>query len=237
MKTQNKQPILLSLISLALAGCVTHAQMEQEKEKVQLQENLHQQIAEHSENIQQIQAQMGQLQGQVENALHKRQEVDLENQKKFEDKILLLEKQQKILFAEIKKLKKEGIRSFKRKAYSPKPSFKKAMNAYNKKQYSSAATKFQAFIDKYPKSKNHARANYYLGESLFQQKKYREAILAYNITYEKVSRKQKLWRKTTLKIAQAFKKIGKKGDAKIFAQELVNQSPKSSEAKKAKKYL
>ncbi len=46
-----------------------------------------------------------------------------------------------------------------------------------------------------------------------------------------------LGRKSTLRIAQSFKAMGKPKDAKAFAQLLVQSSPDSEEAKAARKLL
>ena len=46
-----------------------------------------------------------------------------------------------------------------------------------------------------------------------------------------------LGRKSTLKIAESFKALGKDKDARSFAQLLISTSPNSAEAKQARKFL
>lgn len=70
------------------------------------------------------------------------------------------------------------------------------------------------------------------GEALFGNKKYREAILAYE-KYRGANPKGKFYADSTYKMGVCFQEVGLKDEAKIFFDEVVSKFPGSKEAKKA----
>lgn len=253
--------ILLALVlSITLSGCFkTRAEIAREKEEKEVRSNLQQNIVEYGGVIDRVQADIGRLSGKVEELEHQRKKEygalssgrDSTEKSLNELRLKLdeLQKGQSALFEEMKKLKEENLQLTKTLSERPKASsgstpqkksanasYSEGIKAYNSKKYAVAEKAFRSYLETSPKGKQETDAHFYLGDSLFRQKEYEEAVLQFSVVHEKapISR---LGRKSTLRIAESFKAMGKMKDAKAFAQVLVDQSPNSTEAKQARKIL
>ena len=71
-----------------------------------------------------------------------------------------------------------------------------------------------------------------VGETLFAQKKFKEAILAYQ-KYRDANPKGKYYSDATYKMGVCFQEAGLKDEAKVFFDEVTNKFPGTKEAKKA----
>lgn len=69
-------------------------------------------------------------------------------------------------------------------------------------------------------------------ETLFNAKEWKQSILAYQ-KYRDENPKGKNFAEATYRIGVAFQEIGKKDEAKVFFQEVVEKFPKTSAARKA----
>ena len=152
-----------------------------------------------------------------------------------------LSKGQAALFEELKKIKEEQIASAadrERAAESKQkaPDVDTAFAAFEAKDYKSAITGFRNYLHSHPQGKLSTDARFHLGESLFLTKDFDDAIVEYSVIHEK-SPKTPLGRKSTLRIAESFKALGKNKDAKAFARLVIESSPGTEEAKKAKRIL
>lgn len=76
------------------------------------------------------------------------------------------------------------------------------------------------------------RAAYDDGEALFNQKKFKEAILSYQ-KYRDNHPKGKMYADATYKMGVCFQEAGLKDEAKVFFEEVINKFSGSKEAKKA----
>lgn len=257
IKTIFATTILLCCASLVLSGCFkTRAEIEKERSEQEMQQTLHKNVYETTEGLEKTQTQIGRLQGRLEEAEHFRKS-EVEEQRKtlavMQERIAQLEqraanseKLETELVEEIKKMKTENLKMLSEASAPPAPAGKKknaesgrlkaGLEAYHAKHFAEAAEHFQKIVDAGAKNKDFVKANFYLGQSHFAQKQYAEAIVAFSVVYEKDS-KEPLWKKSTLKIAESFRKLGKKKDAKPFAQALVEKYPDSTEAQMAKKFI
>jgi TolA-binding protein len=246
---------LILLVPFFFAGCFkTRNEIAREKEEVEVRSNLQQSIVEYNQNLERTQAELGRLQGRIEELEHTRRK-DAQSGKESEQKtveelrtrISALQESQNALFEEIKRLKEDNLALMGERARPSAPAQKKkvvnsganfdsALAAYNSKDYQSAANAFRAFIDANPKGKRVLDAHYYLGDSLFREKEYSAAVVEFGVVHEKAP-STPIGRQSTLKIAQSFKAMGKDKDAKAFAQLLVQASPGSKEAAQARKLL
>lgn len=77
------------------------------------------------------------------------------------------------------------------------------------------------------------KGSYELGQESFDQKDWKKAILNYQ-KYRDENPNGKKFNDATYKMGVAFQELGMKEEAKTFYDELVNKSPNSNEAKKAK---
>ena len=78
--------------------------------------------------------------------------------------------------------------------------------------------------------------NYQKGEGLYGQKKWKEAIVAYQ-KYRENQPKGKFYAEATYKMGESFLALGMKDESKSFFEEVRVKYPKSPLAKKAEKQL
>ncbi|HEV8716563.1 MAG TPA: tol-pal system protein YbgF [Candidatus Binatia bacterium] len=113
--------------------------------------------------------------------------------------------------------------------------YKLALRALNDQQYDKAIQQFRNFQRKYPNSDMADDAQYWIGESYFNQKDYNRAILEFNDVL-KYRRGDKV-PAALLRQAQAFLEIGDRTDARLILQKLVNDHPNSEQAREARDRL
>lgn len=114
--------------------------------------------------------------------------------------------------------------------------YKEAYNIFASGKYSEAAKKFLAFIQNFNKSSLLPNAYYWLGECYFKMKMYDKAIINYDNVIVKFPKHQKV-PAALLKEGIAFLKIGEKDGAKLIFKRIIQDYPKSIQAKYARNYL
>ena len=201
------------IFSLLLTGCFrTRSEIEGEQSQNQMRES----FAEGLAQINELQGQLGQMQGRMDELEHSRRK-DLgkngEQQQDLQAKVLSLQtkieelqKGQTALFEEIKKIREEG---------------RPTANTVSAPATKSSKKKGDSFA---------------AAEQLYQSKQYAEAAIAFGSIYE-ANPKSEQGRRSALRVAESFKHLGKDKEAKMYAQLLIESAPKSAEAKKARKFL
>lgn len=113
--------------------------------------------------------------------------------------------------------------------------YKLGLRAFQEQQFDGAIQQFRSFQRKYASSEMADDAQYWIGESYFNQKDYNRAILEFNdvLKYRKGDRVPA----ALLRQAQAFLEIGDKTDARLILQKLLNDHPNSEQAHEAKERL
>lgn len=114
--------------------------------------------------------------------------------------------------------------------------FNQAQKKYEAGNYQKAYEGFESAIDKDGNGPNAVQARYMMGECLYQQKEYDQAILQ----YQKIIASQPKHAKTPaalLKQAMAFEQLSDKDTAKILYQKIINSYGSSPEAQQAKSKL
>ena len=111
-----------------------------------------------------------------------------------------------------------------------------AKKAFDQGDLEAAREGFKKLIKKYPKSKNADNAQFWIGETYYQEKWYENAILEYQKVIEGYPKGNKA-PASRLKQGFAFLQLGDKGNARLILKELTAKHPKSSEAKIAKQKL
>jgi tol-pal system protein YbgF len=113
--------------------------------------------------------------------------------------------------------------------------YKIGLRAFQAQQFDNAIQQFRSFQRKYPNSEMADDAQYWIGESYFNQRDYNRAILEFNdvLKYRKGDRVPA----ALLRQAQAFLEIGDKTDARLILQKLLNDHPNSEQAQEAKARL
>jgi len=266
MKLRNTFVVVGLLGSVALSGCSfrTKAEIAREKQEKEMQESLQQNVLQSSKQMEALQAEIGRLQGKLEEMDHNRQK-DLSGAREGTEKQVgelrsRMEEQQKAqtqaqqaLFDEIKRLREENAQLAETLSKKPapnsggqgqkggsakggKPAYDAGLAAFKEKNYEAASDGFRGYLEALPNGKYALSARYYLGDSLYNQKDFTNAIVEFSSVQEKGP--TTTWgRKATLRIAESFNALGKKKDAKTFAQLLIDSAPGSEEAKRAKKFL
>lgn len=251
--------VTAAVLALTFTGCLkTRQDIAREREEREMQASLQQNVVQAGQGVEQLQAEIGRLQGRMEEMEHRRQRemTGLNSKGEGNEKALAdirtqlaaIGQSQTQLFEEIKKLKEDNLQLSKALAErpraqaapaqkkSPPGNFDASVKAYLDKDYETAIDGFRTFLDSYPNGKKSDSAHYYLGDSLYRTKDYSNAIVEFAVVHEK-SPTTTLGRKSTLRIAESFKALGKEKDAKAFAQILIQSSPNSAEAKQAKKFV
>ena len=114
--------------------------------------------------------------------------------------------------------------------------FNQAQKKYEAGKYQEAYEAFESSLNKDANGANAIQARYMMGESLYQQKEYDQAILQ----YQKIISSQPKHPKTPaalLKQALAFEQLSDKDTAKILYQKIITSYGSSPEAQQAKTKL
>lgn len=114
--------------------------------------------------------------------------------------------------------------------------YRDAYNLFKKGNTSAARSKFQDFLEKYPKSNLASNARFWIGECYFKEDKYRQAVLEYDKVINDYPESSKV-PDAYLKMGMAFLKLGAKSDAKLVFEKIVKDYPTTDAAKIAKEKL
>lgn len=111
-----------------------------------------------------------------------------------------------------------------------------AKTDYDQGRMYEARNGFSRLLKDYPKSSHADNAQFWIGETYYQQKWYEKAILEYQKVIENYPKGNKV-PAALLKQAFAFQKIGDNPNAKLILKELSQKYPKSNEGKIAQQKL
>jgi tol-pal system protein YbgF len=257
--------IVLLLLPFLATGCFkTRDEIAREKEDAEMRSTLQQNVVDNGQGLEKLQSEIGRLQGRMEELEHNHKkelsgltsslgsktETNAKTLDEMRAKLNSLQEGQTALFEEIKKLKEDNLQLAKQLGEHPQKSaapvatgkkkggssYEAAVSSFKAKDYGAAISAFRGFLEANPKSKHALDARFYLGESLYKSKDYTQAIVEFGTIHEKTPTSA-FGRRATLRIAQSFRAMGKDKDARAFAQILVDTSPNSEEAKKAKAML
>lgn len=128
-----------------------------------------------------------------------------------------------------------GEGALSRESQEVQDEYKIGLRAFQEQQFDKAIPQFRSFQRKYPNSEMADDAQYWIGESYFNQKDYNRAILEFNDVLK--YRKGDKLPAALLRQAQAFIEIGDKTDARLILQKLLNDHPGSEQAREAKDRL
>lgn len=102
--------------------------------------------------------------------------------------------------------------------------------------FSAARDKFISFVEKYPEHELAVNAMYWIGETLYGNKKYENAILQFQDVIQMYPHHSKI-PAALLKQGLAFYELGDTRNAKIILQKVRDKYPTSPEAQKAQQRL
>ncbi|MBW1786143.1 MAG: tol-pal system protein YbgF [Deltaproteobacteria bacterium] len=115
-------------------------------------------------------------------------------------------------------------------------SYEKALAAFKGGKYGQAISQFKGFLGKYPRSDLADNAQFWIGECHMSLKQYEQAILAYQEVIKKHPKGNKV-PNAMLRQAVAFAEIKDKTSAKLLLKKVIKEYPNSSEARIARAKL
>ncbi len=119
---------------------------------------------------------------------------------------------------------------------TPSMTYQNAFRDYQKGNYDLAIAGFREFIGRYKDSDLADNAAYWIGESLYSQKKYRESIAQFDSVVNDYPKSEKV-PSALLKKGYAYISLGEKAQGIVQLQYVVHEHPKSAEAAKAREEL
>lgn len=117
----------------------------------------------------------------------------------------------------------------------PLRTLKEIESAFEKERYSQIVQDAPLIIDKLANS-DRANVRYFYAESLFKQKKYSDAALAFNSLLKENALKDK-YPDIHLKLGESFRSLGDLEVAKVYYSELIEKFPKSKAADLARSQM
>jgi tol-pal system protein YbgF len=118
----------------------------------------------------------------------------------------------------------------------PMQTYQAAYRDYQRGNYDLAIEGFQDFLDTNASSEMADNASYWIGESLFSQKKYREAIGQFDAVVTRYPKSDKV-PGALLKKGYSYINVGERAQGVVQLQYVVHEHPKSPEASLARQKL
>lgn len=150
-------------------------------------------------------------------------------------RIILLEERIVKLQATVDALAKNGAEALTAKdvPVTPDAIYLKGLEKFKAGDMPAARDIFTKFLEQYPKHELAANAHYWIGESLYGEKNYEAAIIAFQDVIKNYPQQPKV-PAAMLKQSLAFKAIKDAKNARYVLKKLIEAYPRSDEAKKAK---
>ena len=114
--------------------------------------------------------------------------------------------------------------------------YKRALESFYGRKYGEAQAMWAEFVKLNPKDPLVPNALFWQGEAYYQQQDYARAVLAYQEVISKYPKSSK-YRPSLLKQGIAFHKMGKGQAGNLVLKTLIDKSPDSPEARRAKTFL
>ncbi|HYC93291.1 MAG TPA: tol-pal system protein YbgF [Thermoanaerobaculia bacterium] len=121
-------------------------------------------------------------------------------------------------------------------AGNPMETYNAALRDYQRGNYDLAIEGFREFLDASPQSELADNAAYWIGESLFSQKKYRDAIQQFDSVVNSYPRSDKV-PGALLKKGFAYISVGERAQGVVQLQYVLHEHPRSQEAALARQRL
>lgn len=119
---------------------------------------------------------------------------------------------------------------------NPMETYQSAYRDYQRGNFDLAIEGFRDFLDGNARSELSDNAAYWIGESLFSQKKYREAIQQFDAVVNNYPRSEKV-PGALLKKGYAYINVGERAQGVVQLQYVLHEHPKSQEAALARQRL
>jgi tol-pal system protein YbgF len=114
--------------------------------------------------------------------------------------------------------------------------YKDAYETFQRGNMEAARRKFEGYLKQYPNTELSDNAQFWMGETYYQQKDFEKAILEYEKTIAKYPEGDKI-SAALLKQGLAFLELGDKSNARNLLRRVIDRYPTSEQAEMAKKRL
>ena len=114
--------------------------------------------------------------------------------------------------------------------------YDKGFQLFRGGKFEAARAEFSSYLERYPKTDLADNAQFWLGECYYSEKKYRQAIAAYEKTIKDYPKGDKV-SSALLKQGMAFLELGDETAGKILLKKVVQGYPQSNQAKIARSKL
>ena len=114
--------------------------------------------------------------------------------------------------------------------------YDKAFQLFRGGKFEAARAEFSSYLERYPKTDLADNAQFWLGECYYSEKRYRDALGAYEKTIKDYPKSDKV-SSALLKQGMAFLELGDKTAGKILLKKVVKGYPNSNQAKIARSKL
>ncbi len=121
-------------------------------------------------------------------------------------------------------------------ANDPQRIYDDAQIDMKEKHYAEARQKFERFVKEFPKHTLVPNAYFWVGESYYGERKFEDAILAYENFLKRYHDHEKT-RGAMLKQAYSFVELGDRKTGKVILERLIEKYPQSAEAELAEKKI
>jgi tol-pal system protein YbgF len=120
-------------------------------------------------------------------------------------------------------------------AFSVEPEvlFERANDAFVRRDFEEAKDLFQKYLFLFPEGEDRMKAQYFVGESLYQLGKYGDAIDAFQKVVEHYPKEAPLVADALNRIGDSFLKLGNPGGAMMFYERVVKDYPNTHQAEYA----
>ncbi len=118
----------------------------------------------------------------------------------------------------------------------PKPLYDAAYADFTSGRYDLARTGFQQFVASFPQTELAGNAQYWIGETYYQQKRYAEAVTAYRRVLDQYPHNIKV-SAAMLKLGQSQIALGNRFEGRATLNQLIKQYPGTEEAAAARRAL
>ncbi len=201
-------------------------------------ETLRSSLADTAGRVEQIQAELMRINGQLEQMAQSNADQKAAFAKFRDDTTAEIER----LRQEIQILQKSsGItgqigKSSMQAARGEVDLYQQALDLFKDKKYREAKKTLKKYVDTHPNGAMVPNAHFWMGECEYHMGRYEEAILEYQTVISKFPKSNKL-PDALLKQGLSFAKLGDKESARIVLSKLVKKFPKSPQASVASKQL
>ena len=114
--------------------------------------------------------------------------------------------------------------------------YQQALDLATASKYLESASAFEAFLQKYPKSKLASSARFWVAENFYLSRDYKRAVKEYQVYLEKYPKDAKV-AEALLKQGNCFYELGLYEESRPFYEKAISTAPGSKEAQQAKAKL